>query len=248
MSQQNTNDGAFFLGCPVEFQNLCLVYPPKVRDVLSTKVYSVFLQILTISQEEIEDGYAEEGIEVEHLQTPLEYLLANSYHNKEFSLNAQAAFEFFIHEPVYFLYSEKKIILGELDKIDNIDKLRIIDENNYFDFQQLVREACGIKPVEPPNPDEHPKIKRMKALARKRDRVKAKSQKGLTPTTLVIAICCMGFGITPLNVGELSYCAVGELLSMYQNKEKYDLDIKSLLAGADSKKVKPQYWIKNKED
>jgi hypothetical protein len=34
----------------------------------------------------------------------------------------------------------------------------------------------------------------------------------------------------------------------YQEKEKYQLDIESLLAGADSKKVKPKYWIANFED
>ena len=31
-------------------------------------------------------------------------------------------------------------------------------------------------------------------------------------------------------------------------KKKYDIDIRSLLAGADSKKVKPQNWIRNIED
>jgi len=34
----------------------------------------------------------------------------------------------------------------------------------------------------------------------------------------------------------------------YQEKEKFDIDIKSLLAGADKKKVKPQNWIRNIED
>ena len=29
--------------------------------------------------------------------------------------------------------------------------------------------------------------------------------------------------------------------------EKYDIDIRSLLAGADSKKVKPKYWIRNSD-
>jgi hypothetical protein len=32
---------------------------------------------------------------------------------------------------------------------------------------------------------------------------------------------------------------------MEQQKEAYDIDIRSLLAGADSKKVKPKYWIRN---
>jgi hypothetical protein len=37
-------------------------------------------------------------------------------------------------------------------------------------------------------------------------------------------------------------------MSIYQEQEKYRLDIESLLAGADSKKVKPKYWIRNLED
>jgi hypothetical protein len=31
-------------------------------------------------------------------------------------------------------------------------------------------------------------------------------------------------------------------------KEKYEIDIDSLLAGADSKKIKPKYWIRNSEE
>jgi len=34
----------------------------------------------------------------------------------------------------------------------------------------------------------------------------------------------------------------------YQEKNKYEIDIESLMNGADSKKVKPQSWIRNIED
>jgi hypothetical protein len=34
-------------------------------------------------------------------------------------------------------------------------------------------------------------------------------------------------------------------MDTYQGKEKYQLDVDSLLAGADSKKIKPEYWIRN---
>jgi hypothetical protein len=55
----------------------------------------------------------------------------------------------------------------------------------------------------------------------------------------------MGLGINPLNIGEMSYAAIGPIMKMYQEKEKYDLDVKTLLAGGDSKKIKPKYWIRN---
>ena len=58
----------------------------------------------------------------------------------------------------------------------------------------------------------------------------------------------MGIGLTPLNIGELSYAAIPVLLATYQQKEKYQIDIDSVLAGADSKKVKPEYWIRNLKD
>ena len=58
----------------------------------------------------------------------------------------------------------------------------------------------------------------------------------------------MGFGLNPLNIGEISYASVPVLIRFYQEKDKYETDVKSLLAGADSKKVKPKYWIRNIED
>ena len=57
----------------------------------------------------------------------------------------------------------------------------------------------------------------------------------------------MGIGLTPLNIGEMSYAAIGPIMAMMQDKEKYDVDIRSLLAGADSKKIKPKYWIRNSD-
>ena len=65
--------------------------------------------------------------------------------------------------------------------------------------------------------------------------------------TCLVAICCMGIGLTPLNIGEMSYAAIGPIMKMSQEKEKYDIDIRSLLAGADSKKIKPKYWIRNSD-
>jgi hypothetical protein len=39
--------------------------------------------------------------------------------------------------------------------------------------------------------------------------------------TIMTSICCMGIGITPLNIGEMSYIAMEAILRQYQNKEKY---------------------------
>lgn len=185
--------------------------------------------------------------------TPLEFLLNCAYNNESLNQFAHAAFEFFIHEPITFWYENKAIIVGELNENTTLDELRLLTEENYFDFQNALRVAMGgeaLKPPEPENPNEDPRIKRMKALARKRDLAKAKqalSKGGVELSESLVAICCMGIGITPLTIGEMSYAAVGALMNKSQLKEKYELDIQSLLAGADSKKIKPKYWIREKE-
>ena len=58
----------------------------------------------------------------------------------------------------------------------------------------------------------------------------------------------MDFGLNPLNIGEISYASIGTLIRYYQEKDKYHTDVSSLLAGADSKNVHPEYWVRNIEE
>lgn len=244
----------FFLGKPAQFKAGILIYPPTLNDVVSNLNYSNFVRVLTYSQEEIEDIFVKEKKELKDLPTPIEFLLNNSYHNQDYACICKEAFKFFLRTEVEFLYDKKMILIGNLEEVikgmRSIEDLIIITEAEFFDFQNLIRLACDQKTVEPPNPNEHPKIKAMKAKARYRDKIKAKqnAKNGITLFTTMASICCMGIGLTPLNIGEMSYVSMQAVLRQYQNKEKYQIDIDSLLAGADSKKIKPQYWISNLEE
>ena len=241
-----------FIGEPIPFKQGISIYPPSIKQVITDPRYGYYTKILTQSQEEIEDEFVKEKRKLDSFPTPFEFLLNNSYHSKEYEILAKMAFEFFLHEKVSFLYEEKMIVVGDLREIlpelKSLDQLITIKESEFFDFQNIVRQAINQEPVEPPNPNEHPRIKAMKAKARYRDKIKAKQNEknGIGLYTILVSICCMGLGITPLNIGEMSYVAVQNILSTYQDKEKYELDIRSLLAGADSKNVKPKYWIGKK--
>lgn len=242
------NNLAFYFGEPVEFKNICYVYPPKVHDVATNHEYYIYTKLLTFSQEEIEDEFVEKGLDLKDLLTPFEYLLNNAYNNLRFKELLDRTFYFFLHEKVTYLFEQKQILIGDLVEIKSLENLRALTEEDFFDFQNLIRDAIGAKSIEPPNPNENPRIKAMKAKARYRDRIKAKKGLGLKLLSTISSICCMGYGLNPLNIGELSYAAIPVLLATYQEKEKYDIDIRSLLAGADSKKVKPKYWIRNLDD
>lgn len=242
-------DERVFLGFPKNFDNLCKIYPPKIKDVIGNDKFPLYKRIFTLSQEEIEDEFTEKGLDLANMLSPFETLFTNAYNNEEMRQLTNDAFFFFIHEPIMLLYEQKKIIIGDIEKvlkkIEKIDDLKIIDDSNFFNFQNEVRAMLGEKKIDPPNPNEDPRLKRMKAKARYRDRVKAKSGKGLQLGSSLASLCCMGFGLNPLSLGELSYASVPILIRYYQEKEKYQLDVDSLLAGADAKKVKPKYWVRN---
>ena len=247
------NNAAVFICAPLEFKKDIKVYPPTVGDIITNKNFSMYQKILTISQEEIEDELVKHQDSMEKIPTPIEYLFALIVSDKtgKFLQLAQDAFNFFIHEKVTFLFGEKSIFVGDLketlDQINDTTKLedlRIINEEDYFQLQNLIREACGNDAIEPPNPNEDPRVKRIKAKARYRDKIKAKQRSGLDLPTLLASICCMNLGLNPLNIREISYASVELLMRTYQAKEEYENGVRSLLAGAKKKDVNLKYWIR----
>ncbi len=242
---------AVFLCYPFSFEKVCQIFPPTVRETITNPKFGTYQKIFTISEDNLRDNKKADG----SVLTPLEFLLSCSFQSESFKLLAMEAFEFFTHEKVTFLFNEKIIVFGDLEeelkKVNNVTELRMLNENNYLAFQNAIRISIGLKELEPEiiDPDEDPRITAIKRKARERDRIKARqsTKSGIQLSTCLTAICCMGIGITPLNIGELSYASIGVIMNMMQEKEKYDIDVRSLLAGADSKKVKPKYWIRNND-
>ena len=238
---------AVFIGEPLNFKDKLWVYPPKVKDVLTNPNFSFYVHILTTSDDDVKYELKKANGEMEKYPTAFEFLLGNCFYDEKVRELTINAFEFFCRVNAEFDYENKRVLL-----YDSSSELRYLEENEFFDFQNVVRNALGDKelaPPEPEDPNENPRIRAMKEKARERDRIKAKKQKGgISLETCLTAICCMGLGINPLNIGEMSYAAVGPIMRMMSEKEKYDIDIRSLLAGADSKKVKPKHWIRNLND
>lgn len=242
-----------FIGAPFDFKKKCLIYPPTVRQVIENlDKYQRYLRILTVTQEDLWDQFKdkvdEHGAPIK-APTPLEFVLINSSYSKEFMQLLNDAFKFFTKESIRVIVPEKSILfVTGIENVKNAQELRLISEEDYFDFQNAIRVSVGSKKVERPPVGEDPRVSRIKAKARERDRIKAQKGMGITLETSMASLCCMGIGINPLNIGEISYACIETLITRYQNKEKYESDVASLLAGADSKKVKPKYWIRNPDD
>lgn len=242
-----------FLGLPIEFEDICKIYPPKVNDVVGNDDFMIYQSLFTMTQEDLDEAYLKDE-NVVQIPTPFQYLLMNYYQDDEVRKKIEEAFILFVHEPVTIVPEIEMLLIGknedELDPDVDLENPRLLTEENFFDFQNMIRMIMGMNLVKPPDPEEanlDPRIKRYKIKIKEHEKIVNKKKSKTAPTlgTLLAAICCMGIGLNPLNIGEMSYACVQWLISMEQQKEEYDVDIRALLAGADSKKVKPKYWIKN---
>lgn len=249
-------NAAIFLKEPLSF-DVCKIYPPSVKDVLANEKYSNYVMLLTTSQEDIWDMIIEkEKKEIGSTPptdaiTPLEFLMVTAFQNPSMMELIKEAIKFFTHEEVKIIPQSKTILfVNSLKEVTEPKDLRIIDDKNYFAFQNKIREAIGENPLSSPTVETNPRIARIKAKGRLRDRIKKKkgSKDSISTLTMLAALCCRGIGLNPLNIGEIAYPAALLLFDMTQDKEKYEVDIRAATTGFGSSKIKPKYWIKNKND
>lgn len=249
-----------FMGEPVPYKAGIFFYPPTVKDVMCNPLYSAFEKVLTVTQEELWDELIQKEqedytISVTTAPTPFEYLMASCHSSPDFMSVTQGAFEFFLKEKVIISPSQK-IILFERDLLKLSDEkeptpqqlqsiTRISSDDEFFDFQNQIRELLGKEKVERPNPNEDPYVTKIKAKGRMRERLKAKQNKGdgITMSAMLASLCCRGIGITPLNVGEISYFAAIKLSSMLQAKEEYEVAVRAKTTGFGASGDVPKHWI-----
>ena len=131
------------------------------------------------------------------------------------------------------LYTDGKMYCGFISSIPEL---------TFEEFERMYIKE------EPPI-DESPMAKKFRLKREERDRIKAKQSQSdegaITFETLLGSLCIMGLGITPFNAGDLTIYTAKCLLERAQAKEQYDTELRILMAGADSKKIKPKYLVRN---
>ena len=126
----------YFLCQPKEFKTGIKIYPPTVNDVVANEHFGQYVALLTYTQEDIEDEFVKAGKKLEAYPTPIEFMLNNSYHNKQYDELCKGAFKFFIHEEVTFLYEQKIVVIGNIQEVlktaKTMEDLTIITEEEYL--------------------------------------------------------------------------------------------------------------------
>ena len=78
-----------------------------------------------------------------------------------------------------------------------------------------------------------------------RIREKKKDDSNLDFVDLVGSLAAKGNGLNALNVWNLTYYAFNDQFKRMQAIEDYEQSLNALQQGADPKKVKLEYWVKN---
>lgn len=166
---------------------------------------------------------------------PLTYLLQSADQNDRYFLELQQIFSTFIKEEVIFLPKMKSIVVG------SPDQRRLINSENFKDFQTILMIQNKREIKEPPPENESPGQRKMRLLREKVAAVKKKqAQKNNEGQSFLDLLeIADTFGIDTLNC---SLYKLYDSIQRHQLKEKWEQDLQMLCAGADSKKMKTKYW------
>ena len=79
-------DDKVFLGFPLEFKDICKIYPPTVNDVSGNDHFRIYESLFTITQEDLEDAYLGNNFDRKDVivPTPFQYLMINCYQDENF--------------------------------------------------------------------------------------------------------------------------------------------------------------------
>lgn len=206
--------------------------------------YKQQLNLLTLTSYDLYEHYKKKGVKVSEDIDVYDNLMDSCENDSYFLLDMQEAFHTFIREPVQILSDLRIIVIG-----NGVEK-RIIDKRKFFDFQNILRIQNRIPMAEEIPEDENPiqrkfRLRREQVKQAKKRQVEKDNGNIISFHDLISSLCVYDIGINLQNVGDLSIYAFHELLDRAREKEKYELDMKTILAGADAKKVKPKYWIRN---
>lgn len=228
-----------YAGAPSQLPGVCLVYPLTVGEIvkMGRLTYEGFLGTLLLTETDIVELVKEktgQEIPIEDVD-PLTYLLQSADQNDRYFLELQQIFSTFIKEEVIFLPKMKSIVVG------SPDQRRLINSQNFKDFQTILMIQNKREIKEPPPENESPGQRKMRLLREKVAAVKKKqAQKNNEGQSFLDLLeIADTFGIDTLNC---SLYKLYDSIQRHQLKEKWEQDLQMLCAGADSKKMKTKYW------
>ena len=182
---------------------------------MGTLFYNSKVELLLLNETSIAEIIKEKTKEEPKIEEikPLSYLLQSAEKNNMFLLELQSAFSTFITEEVLLLPKINSVLVGPPDE------RRMITEENFSDFQSILRIQNCKKVKESPPENESAIARKFRLKREARDAIKQKQQDkdgGSQSLVDMLAIADV-FGIHP---SERTLYSFYSLIKMHQSREK----------------------------
>lgn len=243
----------FLCGLPVMYKDVCLVKSPFIKDIAAEGLsnFYQYLSYITLKKPDVKETELHKILEP---LTDLDYLILRAQMEPKERGIIVSAFEFFTGDKPTFLTSPSQIVLGD------VSEKRILNENNFSGFQDLVVLACAMRDPKEAKTEielldtDTPKVRELKLqmLKGRQDREKAKrrakensnNKSDIELSDLIgsLAIGCDSYNL--LDIQNLTYYAFQDQLRRMSWHEEFNINTRASLAGAKLDKNKLSYWVK----
>lgn len=256
MSSTKTDDDTlkFQSGIPVLFDDVCAVYPAKIKEIVEIG-YSTFQKYISIitATKPVVFSKSKEDKELKELLSQLtdfQYILMMTAIDQVANETLKDAFQFFTHESVAFSIEPAQIIIGPLEE------KHLLTEENFYDFQRLIRRMYFIEQDEEEiiiNADDPPAVRQLKEQMRanreKVRRAKAKEQErnksDLKFSDLIGSITINHCNLNMINIWDITYYALHDQLKRMGWRDEFNINNRAALAGAKLKKSQLKHWMRS---
>ena len=141
-----------FIGKPAPLKEICLVYPLSAYQVLNLtqEKYNLYLNLLTMSDEDLKDIFEEKKIEYNN-ETVFSHIMTGCANDGNFLLDVKRAFFTFIREKVQILPESGVIIVGDIKEkriIYQKELLVIIKMLDYYFYLSYLNKLINKKKYE----------------------------------------------------------------------------------------------------
>lgn len=239
-----------FLGAPYEIKGVCKVYQltiNEIREAMGIEKYQYFINLLVMEEEELKELIKKKTgvLPPDFNMTVFQYLMMSAALDQSFFLDFKQGISTFIKEKILISPKRQMIIVGDPKE------RRIITEKEFNEMGLALRYFNNLRIKEPPPENETAMQKRFRLKREERERVKEQTQKkqaeedGTDFSDIMSSLCVMNVGITPLNIGQYTMYQIKNILERAQAKETYYTELDMIMAGADSKKIKPKHYVRN---
>lgn len=233
-----------FRGKPIEIPNLCLVYAPTLNDICKIGELEYFKMVRLMTYDFIDVDIEVERLGIKEKLTVFDFFCKVLCASPWGWAYIQKAFQIFTKQQLIYDSETNSLFL----KSNKIEKLT---EEIFVTLQQVIAKQNLVEYELPPPEVSDPKMKRFyeKTLLGKKTKRKSKSgtkEESADDTTSFIknavSSLVLETGIFGKDLWDMSYYALMDLYDRLHAKIQYDGDTQAIMAGGDSKKIKPKIW------